>query len=251
MNKKNPGSRDIPATSAGVRVPAFATAALLAATIGTGTAGAALLTFDAAVCEDTQIACANGLKIHQSVGDSAELDVVYANRTGPGNAPEFATNLSGIRWFNTGYGDLAGVLWARGDGGVGEIALRPVDGFQVSLTGFDLGSFYADTATSWAIYDGDYNLLAASGPLVLDAFGTSGRIHYHYDFDLTSASGLVIQWGPDSANVALDNLQFDLAPVPAPASVVLFATGLAAAAGWRRKRRGQAARAARETSGLR
>ena len=75
----------------------------------------------------------HGLRIHQSTGDIAgQLDVVYANRVAPGNSAEFSTNLSGIRWFGAGYGDLSGVLWGRGDNGVAEIALLPASGFQVT-----------------------------------------------------------------------------------------------------------------------
>jgi hypothetical protein len=211
-------------------------AAVLALCLTSYGAPAAVLSFTDVVCEEPPTACGNGLRINQSVGDTTELDVVYSNRVAPGNSAEFSTNLSGIRWFDAGYGDLAGVAWARGDDGVGEIALLPAEGFQVSLDGFDLGSFYADTGTQYTVYDGSYNVLASSGPLVLDAFGPSGRIHYHYDFDLTSATGLIIQWGPDSSNVALDNLAFEVSPVPAPASLALFGTGLAALAAWRRRR---------------
>lgn len=203
-----------------------------------GQAVAAVLTFDSALCEDPPIACANGLRINQAVGDVAgQLDVTYANRVAAGDAAEFATNLSGIRWFGAGYGDLSGVLWGRGDNGVAEVALRPAPGFQVTLSGFDLGAFSADIGTQYTVYDGNYSPLAASGPLVLDAFGTSGRIRYGYDFDLTSANGLIIQWGPDSGNVALDNLEFEVTPVPAPAAVVLLGTGLAGLVTWRSGRR--------------
>jgi hypothetical protein len=214
----------------------WAAALLPAAVLWLEPAAAAVLTFQDAVCEEPPAPCGNGLAIHQSVGDTAELDVVYTNRTGPGNAPEFTTNLSGIRWFDAGYGDLAGVLWARGDDGVAEIALLPAPGFLVTLTGFDLGSFSADVSTQYTIYDGAYTELASSGALVLDAFGTSGRIHYHYDFDLTRENGIIIQWGPDSSDVAIDNLAFEVTPIPAPASFALFGTGLAALGAWRRRR---------------
>lgn len=208
-----------------------AAAALLAARVE-----AAVLSFDAVQCESPPVACANGLAINQATGDIAgELDVVYTNRVGPGNAAPFSTNLSGIRWFNTGYGDLAGVAWGRGDDGVAEIALLPAPGYQVTLTGFDLGSFSADVNTQYTVYDGNYTPLASSGPLSLDAFGTAGRIRYSYAFDLTSANGLIVQWGPDSSSVALDNLAFGVTAVPAPGSLALLLTAVGGALAWRRR----------------
>ena len=72
--------------------------------------------------------------------------------------------------------------------------------------------------------------------------GQLGNIHNHFDFNLTSANGIGIQFGPDGYNVGIDNVSFAVdrvvdGGVPEPASWALMLLGFAGLGAVMRRRR--------------
>jgi hypothetical protein len=177
----------------------------LALALGT-VAQAVVLTFDGAICNGAS--CTVSDPIDQSYGDiPGQLDVIYTSRVAGGNT---TTHLSFLRWWGVGYSDLVNVAWGGSNdiAGVAEIALIPAPGFQVRLNGFDLGSFNsASRGSQYTIYDSAYNPLISSGAITVN-----GNVHSHFAFNLTSAQGLIIQWGPSAFNVGIDNVDFTVTP---------------------------------------
>jgi hypothetical protein len=198
----------------------IAGAVTVAALSGTD-AQAFVLTFDGNICNGGQ-ACADYNPIDQTYGDVAgQLDVVYAHRAASGNSP---VDENYLKWWDNAYNDLVNVAWGGfGTGsGVSEIALIPAAGYQVTLNSFDLGAWpNAANATQYTVYDINYNPLISSGPIIV---GT-GNVHSHVTPALASATGLIIQWGPDGYNVGIDNVDFTVA-VPLPAAAWLFGSAL-------------------------
>lgn len=195
----------------------------LATTIGCGAALAAgaasanLLTFDGNIC-NAGGACANYNFIDQSYGDVAgALDVVY-------DRDKQAAISSNLSYWNTGYSDLANVAWGGVSDtlGIAEIFLKPLNGASVTLTGFDLGSWpNTSRNTQVTILDGNGATLFSSGTILVN-----GATHSHFGQSFTSSSGIRIQWGPSAYNVGIDNVSFNVAAVPEPATYAMLLAGL-------------------------
>ncbi|WP_293905455.1 PEPxxWA-CTERM sorting domain-containing protein [Phenylobacterium sp.] len=216
-----------------------AAAAVLALAVGAAAgADASVLTFDGDICNGG-LTCSDSLRIDQTYGDTAAVDVQYnhditspANTTGAAGAE--------LQWWDTGYNDLVNVAW----GGVNDAAgtpmifLKPVTGRTVTLNGFDLGGFLlAERETQVTIVDGLNNVLYASGTIMA---GTGPITARHFSFNLSSATGIGIQWGPSGFNVGMDNVDFTTgaaAGVPEPATWAMLILGLGAAGSLIRHRR--------------
>lgn len=200
---------------------------------------ATALTFDGNICNGSS-QCSINLSIDQTYGDIAgQLDVVYETRVGNGN-----TNVSFpfLVWWSTNYSDLLNVAFAPGGvGPVGEVALFPLAGFQVTLDSFDLGAWpntlpNTSISSQYTIYDSTYNTLISSGPITI-----SRTVHSHFLPNLTNANGLIIQWGPDAFNVGIDNINFTVqsinGTVPEPTTWLLLTSGLVATWAFHRRSR--------------
>lgn len=168
-------------------------------------AAATTLTFDGNACGG---GCNNGNPISQAYGDvTGQLDVTYSAGT------------SVVQFWGTGYSGLTNVAY----GGTGaEIFLQPIGGATVTLLGLDLGSFGGASRNS------QVTILAGDGtPLFSSGTVSVAVTPVHFAFNLSHPSGIRVQFGPDSFNVAIDNIEFNLvAGVPEPGAGVLVAAGL-------------------------
>lgn len=192
-----------------------------------------ILTFDGNICGPAGgQACGNGSEISQSYGDVAGVvDVQYEGILGDATTDYLA-------FWNLSYSDLVNVAW-RGNNdssGRAEIFLKPLDGNGITLLGLDLGAWpFTSRSTQLSILTGAGDVLFATPQFVVD-----GTAHSSFDFNLTSADGIRIQWGPSAFNVGIDNVSFRAGVVPEPETYALMAAGLVMVGAMVRRRRVQA-----------
>jgi hypothetical protein len=177
-------------------------------------------------------ACANFGYFLQSYGDVASvLDVTYS-------APRINDGRS-LRWWDTNYNDLYGVLWADSSDSDSRarIELKPLNGQGITLTHFDLGAYSQSTLNTTV------NVFAIGSTTALYTFTGavgSGLTHASFDINVSSANGLWIEWQDSAYNVGIDNVTFtvaDVAAVPEPSTYALLLAGLAACGTVARRRR--------------
>lgn len=215
-------------------------AAMAAALLGTALPAAAtttLLDFDAG--EACATSCSNGSQIRPAYGNTAEVRTTLLARAGFGDTP-IAT--PAMFWWNTGFGDLQGVAWVSGTAEYRFELLAP--GKLITLDSFDMARFTGTTPTELRVYDLGWNLLWSATDQLAP---TGGRLSYAPG--VSSATGLILQHGPEAANRGLDNIRFTLSDaltpspaIPEPASWALMIAGLGlAGAALRRRRRVPAA----------
>lgn len=188
------------------------------------------LTFDGNNCGVTgDAACTSGSQIGAQYGDSAEADVSYRTLLASGslNAPY-------LKYWQSGYGDLGGVVWGGGNatGYKAEIRIEAMPGFLVSLLDFDAGCYNNSASCqrlNFEVKDLGGTLLASSSGTI-DTTPSGAGSHAHVTLDIGFHTGLVLAWGPDSYNLGLDNIRFETQgtsiPVAEPASLALLGFGL-------------------------
>jgi PEP-CTERM motif len=214
-----------------------ASALLLSSFGGTAASAGTVLTFPTTAC--TPGPCGNFSYFSQSYGDQAGLNISYRSLVGAGNSA--VLDGTGIRYWNSAYGDLSDVAWGgTSDGfGVPEITFLLTAPGSITLEGLDFAGYpFANRLTDFRIYDLNYNSLFSSGPLT-----TPGGGHSAITFNTTSTSGLILQWGPNGYNVGIDNLAFRLgAPgaVPEPATWAMMLLGFGLVGGAMRRRKSAA-----------
>lgn len=176
------------------------------------------------------VGCSNSGFINQAHGDVAGVvDVSYAQ-------PLQASPMS-LRWWAADYNSLYGVLWADGGDGPAShasISLQALGAGGIALTHFDLGAYpHTSRPTVLDVYDMGSNLS------VFHFEGTVGAepAPTAFNLNLWSATGLRIEWRNTAYNVGIDNIEFQAAPIPEPASYALMLGGLGLLAGLARRRR--------------
>jgi hypothetical protein len=181
-----------------------------------------VLDFSGNICgEDTDQACSNYARIGQGYGDIAgQLDVSHRSFI----AVSGDTYQPYLKFWDAGYSDLRGVAWggANPSGYGSEISFAPGPGLRVTLDSFDFGDYsdrsYGSQATVHDLLTGDLLWDSGSFDPGPQALGFAPAVG--------SAGGLILRWGPDGYDVGIDNIQFTLAPVPEPATSLLWAAGL-------------------------
>ena len=202
----------------------------LSVDFGEGPANPALCTANADGT-GAAVVCNNFSYISQDHGDVAGVvDLSYA-------APRLNTGES-LRWWAADYNNLFGVAWANGSDGdsLARIEIVPVQpGTAVALSGFDLGAYPNVTRNT------TLNIFAIGQTTPLFTFagsvGNSTVAATHFSLNLSSATGLRIEWADSAYNVGIDHIEFTVGAVPEPGTWALWAAGLAAVAGVARRRR--------------
>jgi hypothetical protein len=176
----------------------------------------------------------DGNVIPQSYGDvPGVVDINYRSVQSIGSNSEVVPDLY---YWGTQYSDLTDVAYG-GTGFTGEVAILPATGYEVKLLSFVLGAWpNADRESQAAIYNGTLS----SQLETYGAFTVSGVTASSFAPNLLSSNGLRIQWGPDSFNVGIDNISYEVTPIEAPSTAVpgpLPLLGVGAAFGFSRRLR--------------
>jgi hypothetical protein len=198
-------------------------------------------------------ACANGSggtktcstynKLLQSYGDVAGVVDVTTHRSRGG----------ALSWFNTGYNDLYGVAFddTPSLNQPSWIDLVPqAEGAAVTLTHFDLGGYFHSQRRNIEVdifaLGSDAALYSYRGNIGTPGSASATGQHSSFDLNLSSTSGLRIQWRDPSnaANTGIDNIAFSVgtptaAPVPEPSTYALMLAGLGCVGSIARRRRGR------------
>jgi hypothetical protein len=143
---------------------------------------------------------------------------------------------SNASYWSTDYSDLLGVAYGCSSYST-QITFKPQPGFTVTLLGFDFGAYSSDRSSKVKISDSATTFLDEDPIEVL----LSQRTTYNLEsLGIATDSNLTISFGPDSYNVGIDNIRFELTGVPAP--LPLF--GALGAFQWSRRLRSRSRHAA-------
>jgi hypothetical protein len=181
----------------------------------------------------TPVACNNGAVIAQAYGDTGVVDITYTDLS-----PQ-RLNQS-LLWWSSGFNNLYGVVYAGTNadliGSRARIEIKPkVSGMTVNLSSFDFGSWSNPSRST------NINIYAINGtaPLFTRSPITVGTITGATSFtpNISSTSGLWIEWQNLAYNVGIDNIRFSVtATVDEPDSAALFLGGLVVLTWWAARR---------------
>jgi len=195
---------------------AAAAAAVLA--LSSLQAQANMLTFDGDICSASAngsgafTACGNFVAINQAYGDSAMVDVSYRYDNGNPNSMQF--------WADS-YSGMSAIAFGGADP---TIRIVPTAGNVVTLNSFNIGAWpNINRASQVTVVDlATMTAILATGPITI-----LGSVPSLFSFsNAMSSAGFTITFGPDGFNVGIDNVSFDIAPIPEPGTWALLAAGL-------------------------
>ena len=165
-------------------------------------------------------ACTAGRFVSQSYGDiDGVVDLSYAS-------PQ-ATVPTSLKWWDTLYNNLYGVLYAGVGGDSGSLARIEIKALApdavVTLSALDLGAYNQTTLNTtvqvFAI-GGGAPLFSFSGPV-----GNGPVSATTLSVDVSAVGGLWLEWGDSAFNVGIDNIQYSVSSVPEPAPASLLLAG--------------------------
>ena len=202
------------------------------------TANATILTFQ-------DLGLSNGGIIPEMYGDNVNSlnDGIGSYEEGNGFTPNVvvdyrtvsvsngSTISNNLRYWDSGYGDLADVGYASVNGALAEISLTPDAGYFVRLNSFDLAGFPGSTQPNQTvrILDKDFNILVD-----YSLFDVTGSGSDMFSPDILASDTIRIQYGP-SFNTGIDNINFDQQAVPEPLTILGAGTAIAFGTGFKRK----------------
>lgn len=193
-----------------VRIPALAIGAAMALATAPATATTTVLDFSGDICGGP---CANGLNIDGDYGSVTGTSLTWATRATPGDS---VVSADFVRWWDASYGSLRGIAYSGSAGTVGEVTFSVGDGFELTLDSLDgAGWPNVDRSVGVRVYDLGYNILFDS----TETFPGQGFITVN--FGISSTTGLILQWGPDSFNGGIDNLTFTVRELQDPPGGVI------------------------------
>jgi hypothetical protein len=196
-------------------------AAATALTLSASAAQAIVLTFDGDICSGGT-SCSNGLSIDQTYGDGVGVDVVFSNNVG-----------GSLQFWDTAYSDLSNIAYSGGSSA--SVFLYALSGYSITLNGFDLGAWPTTSRnTQVTIREIGGADLFSSGPILV-----SGAVRSSFSGAYTSTSGIEINFGPDSFNVGIDNIDFTVTAtgaIPEPHTWAMMILGFGAAGSLLRRR---------------
>lgn len=187
------------------QVAVAAMIALMALLSPAGRARAAAITFDNAGTP--------GIFLGQDCCDAAGIDLSFR---GVANIGDGATTLPSLTFWRSGvagysYGDLGDVAYVGVGAAAGEVRFDVLGSNRLTLNSIDFGSAQnVARASQVNVFDLSFNLLFSSSFTV----PASGRSTIQLG-GLSSTAGLILQFGPDGYEVAIDNIAYDLSPVTA------------------------------------
>lgn len=202
----------------------------LIALAGAGEASAAtrVLDFGAGVCGKTD--CGTSGAIDRSYGSGSGVKVSYRTV----NTSNGGTITDQLHFWRSEYGDLTNVAYGGADNSrfSAEIILTALPGFELSLQSLDLATFKERTGSA------PLSIRTLGGEILFSqTVSTNPGSHNHLTFDVGPVTdGIILAWGPDSYNVGMDNITFDVRPlasaVPEPGAwaLMLLGFGLAGSA---------------------
>lgn len=213
---------------------ALAGAALAIAAAVPAQAAVTVLSFNNATCSGG-FACRSTTSIDDTYGDGAGVDVDYRVI----NAGSGTTYRTTLLYWEKGYGDLDGVAYSGTSAPTRiEITLKALAGYELSLSSFDLATFSRISPSTPVVIETLSGLNLFSSPVSTNPGG-----HNHLTFDTAYfTDGIRLSFGPDSFNVGIDNIAFDVRPlatgaVPEPTTWAMLILGFFGTGALVRRRR--------------